>query len=439
MDRFERARSRGRTRRLRWQRACATVGFGMLVIGAGVSSLHTCAFVYGAYAFIIGPAMLLTSILPMTPPRAVSMQLIVPATLIILGCYHGIHLDAVQLHANTIHSYALTMLGVHTVYVLYAWRCRAPRDGRRALFVSTNVYRNAMLCYVPVGIIWGVAIRNDNLPCAIPHPWWLRLISHGGLSVVAIGMSVLMRPQLHDAILAYITRRCEVAFLAGSIADALVTCGDERRTWQTVETRIRDARRTFRGMDIALLTLAHLSPHNSTTTDAYTLSTPAKLGAVDAFISHSWHDDAREKWRMLQLWRGAFKLLNKREPTIWVDKCCVDPTAAHFKSLINYLPIYLSGCRTLVALDGPTYASRLWCVIELYLFDELRLHDSQIEVLTFDAPTLKTVVFDVRGAVCTYAHDTSRLSRVLRAHCHLESFNAWVRVLLKHPNSGGGR
>jgi hypothetical protein len=372
------------------------------------------------------------------------MHSIVPAALLLLGCYHGLHLDAERLRVNTIHAYAATMLGVHTIYVLYAWRCRAQL--KDALLVSSNVFRNAMLCYIPVGIIWGVAIRNDTVQGAIPQPWWLRLVLHGGLSVIAICMSVLLRPWWNDALLAWITHRIEVSFFAGSISDAMLTCGDERRPWQTVEKRMRDARRTFREMNIALLTLAHLSPASpDATTDPYTLSTPAKHGTVDAFISHSWHDDALEKWRLLQLWRGAFKRRNKREPTIWFDRCCVDPSAAHFKSLVNYLPIYLAGCRTLVALNGPTYTSRLWCVLELYLFDELRLRDSRVDVLTFGRASASsshraatatkessTAMFDARRAVCTYAHDTSRLLRVLRLHCHIESFNAWVRVLLKH-------
>ena len=37
---------------------------------------------------------------------------------------------------------------------------------------------------------------------------------------------------------------------------------------------------------------------------AKTLS--ALLGGIDAFLTHSWHDDPEEKWRILQRWREAF-------------------------------------------------------------------------------------------------------------------------------------
>ena len=32
------------------------------------------------------------------------------------------------------------------------------------------------------------------------------------------------------------------------------------------------------------------------------------------------------------------------------------------------LPVWLAGCSTLVVLFGPTWTSRLWCVLELYVF-----------------------------------------------------------------------
>lgn len=456
MDRVERARARGHARRTRWQRMCATIGFGMILFGVGVSSYNTCTFVYGAYAFIVGPAMLFTSVLPaLHSKQTYSIKLIVPTALLFLGCYHGVHIDAAPIPVNTIHAYATTMLIFHTIYILYAWRSRArlqnwdvSSQGRRLsgnpLILSTNVYRNAMLCYVPVGIIWGVAIRNDNVPCALPDPWWLRLISHGGLSITSLGMSVLMQPWWNEAIHAFVARWSEGALIAGSISDALITGNDERRSWQTIETRMRDAHRTFRGVNMALLTLKHLSQPGFSH-DAYEISVPVKIGMVDAFISHSWHDDADEKWRLLQEWRSAFKQRYCREPMIWIDRCCIDQTAAHFKDMLNYLPIYLAGCKTLLALIGPTYPRRLWCVIELYVFHELRSPDSRIDVLSFSRalshraapePPQACRAFDVRNATCTYGHDTSRLMRVINLHCHMESFNAWVRVLLRTARNG---
>jgi len=32
------------------------------------------------------------------------------------------------------------------------------------------------------------------------------------------------------------------------------------------------------------------------------------------------------------------------------------------------LPVFLAGCKALLVLAGPTYASRLWCVMEIFVY-----------------------------------------------------------------------
>jgi hypothetical protein len=83
------------------------------------------------------------------------------------------------------------------------------------------------------------------------------------------------------------------------------------------------------------------------------------VDARQAFLSHSWHDDPTEKWSLLQAWRGRFVHAHGREPTIWFDRCCLDPT--DLNALLPCLPIFLAGCDTLLALRGSTYLNRLWC------------------------------------------------------------------------------
>jgi hypothetical protein len=39
---------------------------------------------------------------------------------------------------------------------------------------------------------------------------------------------------------------------------------------------------------------------------------------------------------------------------------------------IAHLPIFLAGCDSLLVLYGETYLSRLWCVVELYVFTHMR-------------------------------------------------------------------
>merc|ERR1712226_404389 len=86
-----------------------------------------------------------------------------------------------------------------------------------------------------------------------------------------------------------------------------------------------------------------------------------KLGIVDAFVSHSWHDDADAKWDALQSWRFKFKATHKREPYLWIDKYCIDQT--NIEASLACLPIYLYGCEELLVLRGNTYLERLWCLI----------------------------------------------------------------------------
>ena len=54
-------------------------------------------------------------------------------------------------------------------------------------------------------------------------------------------------------------------------------------------------------------------------------TTRCQMGEADAFVSHTWHDDAEEKWELLQRWRMDFKTAHRgREPKLWIDKYCID-------------------------------------------------------------------------------------------------------------------
>ena len=55
-----------------------------------------------------------------------------------------------------------------------------------------------------------------------------------------------------------------------------------------------------------------------------------------------------------------------REPIIWFDKVCVDQN--NIQDTLTCLPVFLSGCKRLLILCGPTYLNRLWCLMELFVF-----------------------------------------------------------------------
>ena len=89
-------------------------------------------------------------------------------------------------------------------------------------------------------------------------------------------------------------------------------------------------------------------------------SKPARLGDVDAFLTHSWSDCAAAKWAALQAWRRTFVAAHGREPRVWLDKACIDQT--DIDANLMCLPVFLAGCRTLLICCGESYLERMWCV-----------------------------------------------------------------------------
>lgn len=49
-----------------------------------------------------------------------------------------------------------------------------------------------------------------------------------------------------------------------------------------------------------------------------------KLGECDAFISHSWSDDGKEKWARLVEFNEEVKEREDREALVWLDKACIN-------------------------------------------------------------------------------------------------------------------
>ena len=84
----------------------------------------------------------------------------------------------------------------------------------------------------------------------------------------------------------------------------------------------------------------------------------ATLGSVHGFASHSWIDPGDAKFDKLHEWA------NGEDKLLWLDKACI--TEHNVRDSLGCLPVSLAGCRQLLVLAGPSYASRLWCVMELF-------------------------------------------------------------------------
>lgn len=152
----------------------------------------------------------------------------------------------------------------------------------------------------------------------------------------------------------------------------------------------------------------------------------------------SWHDDARLKFAAIQRWRQQFLAVHGREPTVWLDKLCIDQE--NIEAQLASLPVYLAGCRSVLALSGPSYFQRLWCVLELHIFYQM---GGQLEQIVFEpihtlpgersaaSAVADYAPFDVRNARASDPRDEGRLLAVIEGSGEgINAFNSWVRMML---------
>ena len=123
---------------------------------------------------------------------------------------------------------------------------------------------------------------------------------------------------------------------------------------------------------------------------ARTPSNPARKKAV----ADADEDEAPgAKHALLSRWAKRRQEATGNEPTLWLvalapplslhqyrlhaqmksyalcaaqDKACIDQS--NIQQSLACLPVFLAGCQTLLVVAGPTYCSRLWCVMELFAF-----------------------------------------------------------------------
>merc|ERR1712190_280437 len=102
--------------------------------------------------------------------------------------------------------------------------------------------------------------------------------------------------------------------------------------------------------------------------------------------------------------------------TFWLDKICIDQT--NIKSDLACLPIFLGACNRLLILNGPTYSSRLWCVLELYVFFSLHsgIGSEGADVIDLSQTDMDVHVlqnFDARHCACFSVDDYAKIMTVI--------------------------
>mmetsp|Transcript_3489 Transcript_3489/g.8719 ORF Transcript_3489/g.8719 Transcript_3489/m.8719 type:complete len:729 (-) Transcript_3489:70-2256(-) len=254
----------------------------------------------------------------------------------------------------------------------------------------------------------------------------------------AVATGLLLRcPRCRARMQSWLVQHDEAISAAAGIAALF-----DNRSSREVQER---AAVTFRFITLDMLSEADLLP-GVPGSDLFARSRQATFGGVDAFVSHSWHDDPAQKWAALREWGDAFVLAHGREPRLWVDRACCDQSA--IGEAIRCLPLYLAGCSTLLVLQGENTLRRLWCVVELYIFLEMGSDMSRIQCVALEpavdallpaageeAKMSALLSFDVKEAECTKATDRDRLMMMIEAGGGgTDGFNVRLREALVKIN-----
>ena len=151
--------------------------------------------------------------------------------------------------------------------------------------------------------------------------------------------------------------------------------------------------------------------------DLSQLAMPAKFGDEVTFLSHSWHDDGPSKFGKLTEWAAAHERVMGASPKLWLDKACIDQQ--NISENLASLPCFLAACSSLLVVCGPTYLTRLWCLLELYTYVFMGGAMDRVTVVplcqTWDETRAQFSRFDVQHAMCHLADERDRLLGVIEA------------------------
>lgn len=162
----------------------------------------------------------------------------------------------------------------------------------------------------------------------------------------------------------------------------------------------------FRAIPFELLEATHFETNAASGNDLFHRTIQLQLGEVDFFLSHSWHDSARRKWEALVAYAKAFREENKgRNPLVWLDKACLNQE--NVAASLSHLPVHLAGCKGLVVLAGATYTSRIWTLLELFVWVAMGKRQSSIKMLVVEGDS------DVEGQPSSTAEDVLRSFRTI--------------------------
>jgi hypothetical protein len=238
---------------------------------------------------------------------------------------------------------------------------------------------------------------------------------------VAIG-----RPNFRMRAQAWLSSRGETKLMAAAVAAAIGN--------HPVEEAERKAGDLLRYITLDKISKAELA-ENKPNPELFKRSEAGRFGEVDAFLSHSWSDMSDEKWDAIQEWREHFKRKKGREPRVWLDKCCIDQL--NIDASLMCLPVHLAACKKLLILAGGTYVTRMWCLLEIFVFLAAVNDMSRLEcvALAYSEEAAMRVEktfreFSITNCQCHGSDTRDRLLTIIEAGCGtLDEFDKIMRDL----------
>ena len=164
-------------------------------------------------------------------------------------------------------------------------------------------------------------------------------------------------------------------------------------------------------------------------------------GECDAFLSHSWRDDAPSKWKKMIEFKSDYEAKHGGdEPRCWLDKACIDQDG-DINASLRALPIYLLGSRYFVVFVGESYFNRMWCVLELFTFVRSGGTVDQIMLKPLHGDDAAAAIsgLDIRSADCFLREDKQRILAIVEAsYGSSNDFNRACRRILLDKVAGKG-
>lgn len=363
------------------------------------------------------------------------------------------------------------------VSALQAWslrpRCTArgcrPHLYPRAALSAT--WRNGAILHFFVGLSWSCSLIgrlvfgiNTNDPSDSERTAYsLR----NELLMIAVVFSFVLaaQPQNRSRFVRFLAGSGAAAEEASAAASVSSVLGD-----RNVRAALEAGIASFKGLDFAHLCEADLAS-NAPSPQLAAQAQKASLGTVDIFFSHSWRDEyvrsdsnpglasprclslimhssARvdspvHKWAALSKFTESFAAEHEGKlPKLWLDKACLDQ--GNIKDALAHLPVHLSGCQGLFITAGPTYTSRLWTLLEVFVWVAMGKGVSHMRLVAIPSPNtggtqedesaiLRTThCIDVRKAGCFDPWDRERILATIQSNIgSLRAFEVRVGNMLR--------